>query len=338
MKNERAFVRYTKKGQLVPGSLVVTQGGYPAGPALWKEVYSNLCCKPASCICGTIYLDTGDIIGYEYTDCFGKIISGTLNTENSVVAVCAAPGSVNFVSVGVGTGGFETDNVPCTPFTTCPVVVPPDPPPMTCYCYLIVNEQLTPQYYSYRDCETGEIYNDVELAAESQINICTTANYEPFAEPGSTLTITACLIGDPGSPLTCTSSVDCEGCGVEPPCCGAGTLEVNVTAPGTTINVITVDDGNAWYDVGGLGLPIDDIVSPRSVSLLDNTGGTLSITVDNLTAGDLYLYIYLDCVQVGSCCVVPADTTGHLCTFADFNISDFENQCMKIEVTNVSCT
>lgn len=37
MKN-RAFVRYTKKGKLVPGSLIVTAGSYPQGPSVWKEV------------------------------------------------------------------------------------------------------------------------------------------------------------------------------------------------------------------------------------------------------------------------------------------------------------
>ena len=42
MKN-RAFARYTKKGQLVPGSLVVTtKGGYPNKTSLWKEVPVSL--------------------------------------------------------------------------------------------------------------------------------------------------------------------------------------------------------------------------------------------------------------------------------------------------------
>jgi hypothetical protein len=43
---KRGFVRYTKKGQLVPGSLVVTtNGGYPDKTALWKEVSTNYCCE-----------------------------------------------------------------------------------------------------------------------------------------------------------------------------------------------------------------------------------------------------------------------------------------------------
>lgn len=39
MAKKRAFARYTKKGQLVPGSMVVTtKGGYPDKTSLWKEI------------------------------------------------------------------------------------------------------------------------------------------------------------------------------------------------------------------------------------------------------------------------------------------------------------
>jgi hypothetical protein len=157
------------------------------------------------------------------------------------------------------------------------------------------------------------------------LQTCCGISPDPPVPPHTTTTSTS------SGPTTTTTST-------EPPCCTLGTLEVNVTAPATTINVITIEDGNSWYDVGNLGLPIDDVMSPASVSLTDNASGTLQVYVDNFTAGDVYLYIYLDCVQVGSCCVVPADTTGHLCTFADFGISDYTNQCMKIELTNISCT
>jgi hypothetical protein len=174
--------------------------------------------------------------------------------------------------------------------------------------------------------ELNALNNQLYLQTCCTTDTSTTDGPTPPPPPPTTTTTTTNI-----TPTTTTSST-------EPPCCTLGTLEVNVTAPGTTINVITVDDGNAWYDVGGLGLPIDNVMSPASVSLTNNIGGTLQVYVDNLTAGDVYLYIYLDCVQIGSCCVVPADTTGHLCTFADFNISDYANQCMKIELTNISCT
>lgn len=44
---KRAFVRYTKQGKIVPGSLILTAGSYPNGPSLWKEVSADLCCDPA---------------------------------------------------------------------------------------------------------------------------------------------------------------------------------------------------------------------------------------------------------------------------------------------------
>ena len=41
MKN-RAFVGYTKKGRIIPGSLILTNGSYPNKPSLWKEVETSL--------------------------------------------------------------------------------------------------------------------------------------------------------------------------------------------------------------------------------------------------------------------------------------------------------
>jgi hypothetical protein len=39
---KRAFIRYTKKGNIVPGSLIITNGSYPSGPALWMEIKITL--------------------------------------------------------------------------------------------------------------------------------------------------------------------------------------------------------------------------------------------------------------------------------------------------------
>lgn len=42
----RAFVKYTKKGKIIPGSLIVTtKGGYPVD-GLYFEVSSDICCNP----------------------------------------------------------------------------------------------------------------------------------------------------------------------------------------------------------------------------------------------------------------------------------------------------
>lgn len=43
---KRAFVRYSKQGKVVPGSLVLTSGSYPQGSSTWNEVPADLCCTP----------------------------------------------------------------------------------------------------------------------------------------------------------------------------------------------------------------------------------------------------------------------------------------------------
>lgn len=45
MSKKRAFVRYTKSGEIVPGSLIITtNGGYPDKSSIWKEIQTNECC------------------------------------------------------------------------------------------------------------------------------------------------------------------------------------------------------------------------------------------------------------------------------------------------------
>jgi hypothetical protein len=44
MSKKRAFVRYTKAGKLVPGSLIITDGTHPNGPATWREITFDKCC------------------------------------------------------------------------------------------------------------------------------------------------------------------------------------------------------------------------------------------------------------------------------------------------------
>ena len=41
---KRAFVRYSKQGKIVPGSLILTSGSHPSGPSTWNEVPADLCC------------------------------------------------------------------------------------------------------------------------------------------------------------------------------------------------------------------------------------------------------------------------------------------------------
>jgi len=56
MAKKRAFVRYTKSGEIVPGSLIITtNGGYPDKSSLWQEVSADKCCgdtcSPATPFC-----------------------------------------------------------------------------------------------------------------------------------------------------------------------------------------------------------------------------------------------------------------------------------------------
>jgi hypothetical protein len=44
MPKKRAFVRYSKQGKIVPGSLIMTSGSFPSGPSTWNEVPADLCC------------------------------------------------------------------------------------------------------------------------------------------------------------------------------------------------------------------------------------------------------------------------------------------------------
>ena len=44
MTKKRVFVRYTKAGKIVPGSMIITQGDYPEDSAVWYEIPADLCC------------------------------------------------------------------------------------------------------------------------------------------------------------------------------------------------------------------------------------------------------------------------------------------------------
>lgn len=68
MAKKRAFVKYTKKGKIIPGSLIVTtSGGHPVD-GVYKEVPYDVCCElPPTC---KKYVITGEIDTdiYPFTD------------------------------------------------------------------------------------------------------------------------------------------------------------------------------------------------------------------------------------------------------------------------------
>lgn len=225
-------------------------------------------------------------------------------------------------------------------------------PIMICLCYVITNNQKTTQSYLYKDCVLNEVVVG-SVPAESQVSVCTKANYIPEPIKDNILTIEPCVNQE-----QCFNNTDCSICissttststsstpttstttTTTPPCCTAGTLEVNVVSPGVSVTGINIDELDGWYDVGSIGFPVDNTVSPRTAVLYSNADGALNIIVDNDDVdNDHYLYVYFNCVQVGSCCVIPSRSTGHVCSFPGFPISSYETDCIKIEVTNVSCT
>jgi hypothetical protein len=72
MSKQRAFVRYTKSGKIVPGSMIITQGSYPEGPALWAEVVTDLCCDDPA------FTTTSKMKGFVRYTQSGNIVPGSL--------------------------------------------------------------------------------------------------------------------------------------------------------------------------------------------------------------------------------------------------------------------
>jgi uncharacterized protein (TIGR02145 family) len=54
---QKAFVKYDASGNIVPGSLVLTDGRLPR-PGIWKEVYIDICCSTTSTTTTTTILPT----------------------------------------------------------------------------------------------------------------------------------------------------------------------------------------------------------------------------------------------------------------------------------------
>ena len=94
MSKKRAFVRYTKSGKIVPGSLILTNGSYPGGSSTWGEVAVDLCCEqpPVPCPCMSFTLSNSpenqDPVLASYVDCNGVIQTVTLDANGGSQTVC----------------------------------------------------------------------------------------------------------------------------------------------------------------------------------------------------------------------------------------------------------
>lgn len=104
---KRAFVRYSKQGKIVPGSLIITNGSFPSGPSTWDEIPADLCCETtptttaAPFVCNGYFNDSGDsIVGLSYTLCDGTIVEdGSFDSGQSIcvqVGTLSGPDIENF--------------------------------------------------------------------------------------------------------------------------------------------------------------------------------------------------------------------------------------------------
>ena len=109
MSKKRAFVKYTKSGELIPGSLIITtKGGYPKD-GIYKEVDVDLCCDPVcpECpppiTCFALRNDSNDPQTVE-----GVLCGGTTSGDHE-----AQPGEILCVQVYFGSSGGFTGVGPC---------------------------------------------------------------------------------------------------------------------------------------------------------------------------------------------------------------------------------
>lgn len=106
MSKKRAFVRYTKSGKIVPGSLILTQGSYPNGPGTWKEITTDLCCENENTMNYKIY--TALLTQEGTNDPIVQVLENTLG------------GTPTWERIGAGrynctlTGAFPEEKTYCT--------------------------------------------------------------------------------------------------------------------------------------------------------------------------------------------------------------------------------
>ena len=92
MAKKRAFVKYTKEGNIIPGSLIITtSGGYPIS-GLYYEVPMSLCCL---CYNYTIQSSSTNTINIYAVSCDGEIVDVTYRQlPGGSMTLCAKEGSV----------------------------------------------------------------------------------------------------------------------------------------------------------------------------------------------------------------------------------------------------
>jgi hypothetical protein len=127
---KRAFVRYSKQGRIVPGSLIITNGSYPSGPSTWDEIPADLCCEITTSttttsttsttsttttttaepiVCNEYLNDTGETIsGLNYTLCDGTVVidDGVIDGESICIQEGTLSGAGSESLTNTGTCGI----------------------------------------------------------------------------------------------------------------------------------------------------------------------------------------------------------------------------------------
>ena len=96
MAKNRAFVRYTKSGKIIPGSMIVTNGSYPKD-GTYVEVFTNECCNPAN--------KGGSSLPLKAVYIF---VQGVITKENSTPQFSYIPGGVTIDGIPTQLGPQTT--------------------------------------------------------------------------------------------------------------------------------------------------------------------------------------------------------------------------------------
>ena len=127
MSKKRAFVRYSKQGKIVPGSLILTAGSHPNGPSTWKEVPADLCCGGGEFQpCSTPVVLNMSTINRQITYPFVKCNDNVLFQVNSGCGFPAEPTwelIIQLLNTGCGTwiGSWEYSNNTVTLNMNCQI-------------------------------------------------------------------------------------------------------------------------------------------------------------------------------------------------------------------------
>jgi len=91
---QKAFVKYDASGNIVPGSLVLTDSRLPR-PGIWKEVYVDICCAPTGPVIEPVVIGTQtwalynlDVTKYRNGDTIPEVTDPTAWTNLTTGAWC----------------------------------------------------------------------------------------------------------------------------------------------------------------------------------------------------------------------------------------------------------